>query len=61
MTVRGALTLLGGFASVHDIRISPLDFFSYLEERLTYELDRESGVQSLSRSCRDKASPGSEN
>ena len=52
MTLRGALTLLGDFASVHD-------FLSPVEERLTYESDPDSGGQSLSRNCPDKASPGS--
>ena len=51
MTVRGALTSLDGAISVYKIKI--------LQAGSTYELDRDSNGQSLSRSYRDKASPDS--
>lgn len=57
MTLRGALTMLGGFESVHVIRTFPFDPCFRMEERLAYVSDPDSGGQSLSRSCRDKASP----
>ena len=60
MTVRGALTVLGDVVSVHDIGILTFALL-YVDERLAYGLHPDSGGQSLSRSCRDRASPDSRN
>lgn len=61
MTLRGALTMLGGLESVNVIRTFPFDLCSHMEERSAYVSDLDSDGQSPSRSCRDKASPDSRN